>query len=622
MCGIFGVVAAGGGLGEQDIAASGHSLRHRGPDDAGLWLSPDGRAALGHRRLSIIDLSAASHQPMASPCGRFVIVFNGEIYNFAELRANLVRDGVAFTSAGDTEVVLAGYMRWGERCLERLNGMFAFAILDRGGPDTAASLFFARDRAGEKPFYYRHADGRFAFASELKGLEHPGRIDHQGLNHYLALGYVPGDLCLFEGVRKLSPAHCGRFFLQSGALSIRRFWALPENLPRASDDGEALADEAARLIEDSVRLRLVADVPVGVLLSGGLDSSLVVAAAARVAGQSVETFTITVPGSPLDEARHAEIVARHFGTRHNVLPMAEAGLGLLDGLAPLVDEPIADSSILPAWMVFGLARRKVTVALGGDGGDELFGGYGDYTASLRDWRRLGWIPPAGLRAAAAAAALLPAGVRGRNRVASLRGGALQQMIWGRPYFDRHLRTRLLDRETLELLQDDLDAPEGFLLALFRQGRDPIDCMTRTHFGSILPDDFLVKVDRASMAHSLEVRAPFLDHRLIEFAFGRVPSEWKVHGGESRRLQRMLARRWLPAGLDIDRKQGFSIPMDQWLRSEGEEGLRRRLADLPDCIEKAEVDRLIIGHLRGRTNGARLFALIMLAVAYGNSRRRT
>ncbi|HNQ57277.1 MAG: asparagine synthase (glutamine-hydrolyzing) [Rhodocyclaceae bacterium] len=620
MCGIFGVVAPCGGLGEQDIAAAGHLLRHRGPDDSGLWLSPDGRAALGHRRLSILDLSAASHQPMPSPCGRYVIVFNGEIYNFAELRTNLIRDGVAFTSAGDTEVVLAAYLRWGERCLERLNGMFAFAILDRGDPDTTASLFFARDRAGEKPFYYRHADGRFAFASELKGLDHPGRIDLQGLNYYLALGYVPGDLCLFDGVRKLPSAHCGRLMLQSGQLSIRRYWALPENHPVTGTDGEVLADEAARLIEDSVRLRLVADVPVGVLLSGGLDSSLVAAAAARVAGQPVETFTITVPGSPLDEARHAEVVARHFGTRHNVLPMAETGLGHLDGLAPFVDEPIADSSILPAWMVFGLARKKVTVALGGDGGDELFGGYGDYTASLRDWQRLGWIPRVGLKATAAAASLLPAGVRGRNRVASLRGGPLQQMIWGSPYFDRCLRTRLLDRETRELLRDDLDAPEGFLLTLFQQGRDPIDCMTRTHFGSILPDDFLVKVDRASMAHSLEVRAPFLDHRLIEFAFGRVPSEWKVRDGESRRLQRMLARRWLPSELDIDRKQGFSIPMDQWLRSEGEDGLRQRLAGLPDCIERGEVDRLIIGHFRGRTNGARLFALIMLAIAYRNSRK--
>ena len=620
MCGIFGVISPGGGLGERDVVASSDSLRHRGPDDSGLWLSPDRRAALGHRRLSIIDLSAASHQPMVSPCGRFVIVFNGEIYNFADLRAGLVREGVAFASTGDTEVVLAAYMRWGDRCLERLNGMFAFAVLDRGDQKSPTSLFFARDRAGEKPFFYRHAEGRFSFASELKALDHPGRIDQQGLNHYLALGYVPGNLCLYEGVSKLPPAHCGRFDIRSGELSIRRYWELPENLSQQGGDGEGLADEAGFLLEDSVRLRLVADVPVGVLLSGGLDSSLVVAAAARVSGHPVETFTIALPGSPLDEAHHAERVARHFGTRHHVLPMAEAGLALLDGLAPLIDEPIADSSILPAWMVFGLARQRVKVALGGDGGDELFGGYGDYTASLRDWRRLRRVPSVALRAAAAAASLLPAGVRGRNRLASLRGGPLQQMIWGSPYFDQRLRQRLLSDHTLDSLGGNLDAPERFLLDFYGEGKDPVDRMTRTHFGSILPDDFLVKVDRASMAHSLEVRAPFLDHRLIEFAFGRVPSRWKVKDGESRRLQRILARRWLPQDLDIDRKQGFSIPMDQWLRSEGEDGLRQRLADLPDCIEKTEVHRLIIGHMRGRTNGARLFALIMLAIANRNQRK--
>lgn len=620
MCGIFGLVAPGGSIREQDVAASCDLIRHRGPDDRGVWMSPDGTVALGHRRLSIIDLSAASHQPMASPCGRYVIAFNGEIYNFAELRTDLVRDGAVFHSTGDTEVVLAAFIRWGEGCLDRFNGMFALAILDRGGSDVGASLFFARDRAGEKPFYYRHADGRFAFASELKALDHPGRIDIQGINHYLALGYVPGDLCLFEGVRKLPPAHFGWLSLRTGVLQIKRYWALPQNRPLAGVSGEDLADEAGHLLEDSVRLRLVADVPVGVLLSGGLDSSLVVAAAARVASQPVETFTIALPGSSLDESLHAEKVARYFGTRHNVLPLAETGLGLLDGLMSMVDEPIADSSILPAWAVFGLARQRVTVALGGDGGDELFGGYGDYTSGLSDQRRLGWIPPFVLARIADAAALLPAGVRGRNRLASLRGGPLQQLVWGHPYFDRRLRLRILDRDTTTLLRDDLEAPERFLLGLYEQGQDPVDRMTRTHFGSILPDDFLVKVDRASMAHSLEVRAPFLDHNLIEFAFGRVPSDWKVLVGQSRRLQRALARSWLPADLDVERKQGFSIPLDQWLRESGEDELRRRLAGLPDCIDKCEVDRLIIGHFRGRANGARLFALIMLAGAYRKVRK--
>lgn len=618
MCGIFGVVSLNG-LADIDQVNDGIGrISHRGPDGSGTWLSGDGRVALGHRRLSIIDLSMASHQPMATDDGRYTIVFNGEIYNYRALRDELMALGFPFVSTGDTEVVLAAYRVWGAGCLEKMNGMFALAIHDRGDATHPPQLFFARDRAGEKPFYYIKDERRFQFASELKSLRHGGRVSLNGLNHYLALGYVPGGLCLFEGVHKLPPGHCGRLDLNSGTLQIWRYWALPENRPDARVDGPQLAAEAGSLLEDSVRLRLVADVPVGVLLSGGLDSSLVVAAAARVSSSPVDTFTIALPGSSLDEALHAQLVASHFGTRHHVLPLADASLNQLDGLAPFVDEPIADSSILPAWLVFGLARQQVTVALGGDGGDELFGGYGDYTNSLSDAARWGWVPRGVQATLARAAACLPAGVYGRNRLASQLGGPYQQLIWGRPYFDGQLRRRLFKGDALASLGGALMAPEHFLLSLFKQGCDPLDSMTRTHFGSILPDDFLVKVDRASMARSLEVRAPLLDHRLIEFAFGRVPSHWKVLKGQPRRLQRLLARTWLPDTLDVNRKQGFSIPVNEWLRAEGETKLMARLEGLPDVLEQADVRRLVRGHLAGRANGGRLFALIMLAIAMKNA----
>ena len=620
MCAIAGLIQFDNPADPALLKWATDTLAHRGPDGEGRWVSDCRRVALGHRRLSVLDLTDHASQPMHSRDGRYTIVFNGELYNFAELRAELESRGERFTSTGDTEVLLAAYATWGEGCLARFNGMFAFAIHDRGTPTQGASLFFARDRAGEKPFYFTHAWHGFAFASELKGLAHGGTVNLQALNHYLSLGYVPADLCLFDGVRKLPPGHCARLDLHTRELTTRPYWRLPDNRPDKTADHEALADEAGALLEDSVRLRLVADVPVGVLLSGGLDSSLVVAAAAHVSSRPVETFTIALPGSSLDEAHHAQQAASHFGTRHHVLPLADASLHLLDGLAPLIDEPIADSSILPAWLVFGLARRHVTVALGGDGGDELFGGYSDYPTSLADAQRFGWVPPALLRSVASAAAVWPGGVRGRNRVASLRGGALQQMIWGRPYFDVALRRRILRRPVAESLGAGIEAPEQFLLGLFRQGRDAVDAMTRTHFGSILPDDFLVKVDRASMAHSLEVRAPLLDHRLIEFAFGRVPSRWKVHGGESRRLQRILARRWLPPELDVNRKQGFSIPINEWLRAEGEQALMRRMDGLPDVIDLDEVRRLVRGQLKGRANGARLFALLMLAIAMRNLTR--
>lgn len=617
MCGIYGAYSYRGDLRVDDLTTHRDRLLHRGPDDGGTWLSDDRRLGLAQRRLSIIDLSQGGHQPMISADGRLVIVFNGEIYNYREIRETLKSQGAVFASDSDTEVLLQAYNTWGEACLEHLNGMFAFAVFDQGTAQTEASLFFARDRAGEKPFYYTHEAGRFTFASELKALAHAGQVDLQALNHYLSLGYVPGDMCLFAGVNKLPPAHCGRLNLTSGAVSIRRYWSLPAHQPAASAEGEALAQEAGGLIEDSVRLRLVADVPVGVLLSGGLDSSLVVAAAARVSSTPVETFTVALPGSALDEAHHAQKVASFFGTRHHVLPLDKPSLSLLDGLAPYIDEPIADSSILPAWLVFGLARQHVTVALGGDGGDELFGGYTDYTTSYADDKRWSAVPTRVLRGLAAAAALMPAGVHGRNRLASLRGGPFQQLIWGRPYFDSSLRRRLLKPAATRSLGAALEAPEQFLLALFGQGSDPMDAMTRTHFGSILPDDFLVKVDRASMMHSLEVRAPLLDHRLIEFAFGRVPSRWKVRGAESRRLQRLLAKQWLPQDLDVNRKQGFSIPINEWLRNEGEAGLMARMGGLPDNINMEEVQRLVRGHIAGRANGGRLFALIMLAIAMRN-----
>lgn len=615
MCGIVGVVS----INKKVVQPSGwyNSMRHRGPDDFGEWRSADDRVMLGHARLAIQDLSPLGHQPMLRDGGRYAIVFNGEIYNFKALRSELQELGHVFRSTGDTEVVLAAYEEWGPKCVELFNGMFALAIFDQGINGAEAKLFLARDRAGEKPLYYMHHKGGLQLASELKVLPHGGLIDMQALNHYLALGYVPADMCLFEGVRKLPPAHCAQYSLRTGELRLWRYWSLPANKAAVQVDGHALAQEAGRLIEDSVRLRLEADVPVGVLLSGGLDSSLVAAAAARVSTRPVQTFTIALPGSPLDEAHHAQKVADYLGTQHHVLELHKPSLGLLDGLAPLIDEPIADSSILPAWMVFGLARQEVTVALGGDGGDELFGGYTDYTTSLADQLRWGACPKALLSTVAQLASKLPAGVRGRNRVASLRRGPLQQMIWGRPYFDEQLRKRILKKDNWHHLKDQQAGPEKFLLSLFDEGTTDIDRMTRTHFGSILPDDFLVKVDRASMAHSLEVRAPMLDHRLIEFCFSEVPDHWKVKDGESRRLQRILAQEWLPPDLDTKRKQGFSIPVNEWLRAEGESALMARMASLPEVINMNEVRSLVRGHLAGRANGGRLFALIMLALAMQN-----
>ena len=620
MCGIYGIAKHRSAVDLNSLIRQRNLLSHRGPDDAGAWISRDSCAALGHRRLSIIDLSPAGHQPMVSEDGCCVIAFNGEIYNFRALRGELQQLGFQFRSDSDTEVMLVAYRAWGESCLSRFNGMFAFVIYDYGDNGTPPSLFFARDRAGKKPFYYFYDGREFEFASELKAISHKGDVSLFALNYYLALGYIPGDQCFFEGVKKLPPAHAGRLNLNTFDLNIWQYWQLPVNQPSTGVSGEALADEAESLLSDAVSLRMVSDVPLGVLLSGGLDSSLIAAVAARQSSAPIKTFTLSLPGSKLDEASYAQCVADHLSTDHHVLELSMPSLGDLEEIASLIDEPLADSSLIPSYLISKLTRQHVTVVLGGDGGDELFGGYSDYPLALASQQQLGWVPRPLLAGVSYLAGLLPAGVRGRNRLYSLRGGALEQQIWGSPYFDIALRKRLFTPDQLLQLGDQLEAPERFLLGLFHTGQGAVDCMTRSHFGSILPDDFLVKVDRASMAVSLEARTPFLDHRLVEFAFSKIPSIWKVRGNETRRVEQILARRYLPSQLDTKRKQGFSIPLDDWMRADKCEMVRNYMPYLPECIHRGEIEKLIAGLLSGRANGARLYSLLVLGIAMKNKGR--
>ena len=617
MCGIVGQSSLFDRINYVELIRRRDRLAHRGPDDSGQWSSADGRVVLGHRRLSILDLSSAGHQPMVSRCGRYVIVFNGEVYNYLELRHELELAGVRFSGSGDTEVVLAAYATWGNDCISRFNGMFAFAIFDHGNSFEPRRLFFARDRVGKKPFYYQSNVKGFTFASELKALDTRGGIDLLALNSYLALGYVPADLCIAKDVAKLPPAHAGEYLCDTGHLNIWKYWSLPAYEPALDISVDSLAEETEALLQDAVRLRLRSDVPVGVLLSGGLDSSLVTACAARATSAPIKTFTISFPGTRYDEASYANIVAQQFGTEHHVLELPTPSLAALDDFAHLIDEPLADSSVIPSFLVSRLTAQHVKVALGGDGGDELFGGYSDYPTAVRDASRFSWVPPELWKRMAAIARSLPAGVPGRNRLTALRGGPFQSLVWGSPYFDAGLRRRILNPDVVSSIGQQYEAPELWRLSLFESGADPIDSMTRTHFGSILPDDFMVKVDRASMAVGLELRAPLLDTRLVEFAFGRIPSAWKVLGNETRRLQKRVGERLLPAALDLNRKQGFSIPLNEWLRASGGAELQQVRKYLPSCVNQGEVDKLLHGHMNGRANGGRLFALLMLAIASKN-----
>lgn len=620
MCGIYGLAQRRGGINTGSVRVHCARLKHRGPDDDGVWIAGDGKVCFAHRRLSIIDLSVGGHQPMIGKNGRLAIVFNGEIYNFRDLRRKLEATH-RFTSESDTEVLLAAYATWGEACVEHLNGMFAFSIYDAGNGRRGPSIFLARDRVGEKPLYYSVDEKRFQFASELKAIDSDRGIDRAALEHYLALGYVPGSLCLAAGVAKLPPGHAARFDVEVWDLRVWQYWALPPNRPLPDLDGEALADEAERLLRDSVAKRLVADVPVGVLLSGGLDSSLVTAAAAAVSSRPLQTFTVSVPGTRMDELPHARRIASHFATEHHVLSIDRPSLDIVRDIAPFVDEPIADSSILPTFLVCKHTRTRVKVGLAGDGGDELFGGYPHYAQILYDRRRWNWVPKALWRSLAGLAAQFPAGIKGRRRISSLRNGPLQQNLWGTSYFDSALRRQLLASE-YEVGSTPSGrgavSPETTLRNIFDTGTSPLDCMMRADFHGQLSGAYLVKIDRASMAHGLELRVPLLDHRLVEFCFGRIPDRCKVEGSVTRRIERKLARRMLPADFVLDRKQGFSVPLDDWLRTGKCEIVRDHIPHLPPVIVRREVERLIEGQMRGRSNGARLFSLLMLAISAKNN----
>jgi asparagine synthase (glutamine-hydrolysing) len=460
--------------------------------------------------------------------------------------------------------------------------------------------------------FYHQANGVLRFASELKALladpALPRRIDPAALDCYLAMGYVPGERCMLQGFNKLPPAHALLFDLQTGQAKIWRYWQLPELEATSSRpvDDAALLDELEALLEDAVRRQMVADVPVGVLLSGGVDSSLITAMAVRSSSQ-VQTFTIGFPGhGKLDETEHARLIARHFGTRHTELMAEPATADLLPRLARQFDEPMVDSSMIPTFLVSQLVRQHCTVALGGDGGDELFGGYHHYSRLLWRQKKLRPIPrPLRNGIALAAEKLLPVGVKGRNWLQGLGADLDKGLPLIASCFDATTRGRLL------AVQSGWHAQaEDVLLSRVPVHPDLLQRATRMDFAN-LAENILVKVDRASMLNSLELRAPFLDYRLIEFAFGKVPSHLKATPQDKKILLKRLTARVLPPGFDRQRKQGFSIPLAEWLKCGAFRALFQEVLRDPKCsFDARTVDGLLRGQDRGRSNSERLFALVL------------
>lgn len=586
MCGIVGQL---GDIDPPAVEAATNRLHHRGPDDRGIWFDTAAGVALGHTRLAVIDLSPTGAQPMVSADGNLVLVYNGEIYNFAALRSELEGRGVRFRGDADTEVLVEAFATWGiEPALQRVDGMFAFAVWDRGRRE----LTLGRDRMGEKPLYYGKVGNGFAFASELRALQAlPGfdnEIDRDSLTLFLRHKYVPAPYSIFRRISKLP---------QASTLTVRRnaapgtpspYWSLFDHLPPGDPlSPDEAVDHFADLLIEMVRQRMVADVPLGAFLSGGVDSSLVTAAMTAT-GADVKTYTIGLTESAFDESEDARRVAKHLGTDHTEMEVTPAmALALVPELPHIYDEPFADSSQIPTHLVSKLARDHVTVALSGDGGDELFGGYNRYVWAPRLLRRMRPIPSPLRRAVSKAMTAVPE--RSWDAVAKLVPQASRPRLAGMKV---HKAARALVGDTdvamLRRLTTHWDEPAALVIGgtepttalsdatTWPPIADPALRMMTMDAITYLPDDILVKLDRAAMAVSLETRAPLLATPIVEFAAG-LPLDLRIRGGETKWLLRAVLDRWVPRHL-IDRpKAGFGVPIDEWLRGP----LRSWAADLLD-----------------------------------------
>jgi len=614
MCGITGVLRSGRAIEAAELVSMRDRMAHRGPDDAGLWIHPTGKAGLAHRRLSIIDLSAAGHQPMGSSKGDLVLTYNGEIYNFQALRAELEGKGHYFRSRTDTEVILHAYQEWGLEALGRLNGMFALALYDL----TLDRLILARDRFGEKPLYYCRQSGSFLFSSELKGLfAHPDfapTIAPEMLSLYLVHGYLPYPHTIFARTAKLPPGHYLLVQGQSHEMELAPYWdPLAQLGSRAGDQSaEQLVDTLDSLLTEAVRLRLVADVPVGAFLSGGVDSALIVSLMARLQAR-IKTFSIGFASDRFDEAPHARAIASHLGCEHHehyVSPQ-EAQEALV-GLPEIYDEPFADSSAIPTRLVSQFAREQVKVVLTGDAGDELFGGYTSYPrlALAAPLLQL----PLWLRELLAGLLRAAGPPRWRRHAALLR----QREAWAFfLYLSERSVAKLPDVTRLLPGTDARLVAESSFADAFKsaQGQGLVQSALYADLRSYMVDDNLAKVDRASMSVSLEARVPFLDLHVAKFALGLSPAaKLGAWGQDRKRLLRRLLARYLPRPLFERPKRGFSVPLAHWLRGDLrwllrdylEEGRLRR----EGLFDPALVAGLVREHLEGqRDREAILWALV-------------
>ncbi|MBN1805930.1 MAG: asparagine synthase (glutamine-hydrolyzing) [Sedimentisphaerales bacterium] len=609
MCGIVGVFnTERKPVSESLLVRMNEQIVHRGPDDDGYWL--DGHVGLAMRRLSIIDV-AGGKQPLYNEDGQIVTVYNGEIYNFPELRKGLIKRGHTLRTKCDTEVIPHLYEEKGDTFINDLNGMFAIGLWDR----TQQRLLLIRDRLGIKPLYYTQANGQVLFGSELKSLVAAGidrTVSKEALYHYLTYGYIPAPLTIYHNVFKLQPGHLA--IVTDASLEIKRYWEVKPGQQEVYTEEEWL-EQLEELLMDAVRRRLISDVPLGALLSGGVDSSLVVAMMAKCSRNRVKTFTIGFDEAYYNEAQHARKVAEQYGTDHNELIVRPKVADHFEKIVLQYDEPFADSSAIPTYFVSKMAREHVTVALSGDGGDELFAGYNRYVEFFRK-RPLYYIPsPIRRYTFGSLGRMLPFGTHGKRFLLSLALNPLTDFVTGRGSFSNN---DLISPDYISENNniDTMDIAKPYINAHYPHELDAL-CMHDLKL--YLPDDILTKVDRASMAVSLEVRVPLLDYRLVEFAFG-LPPRLRLRGNTGKYLLKRLLERYLPAKHIYRSKHGFGVPLSKWFRNE----LREPLHDMLNTnmirniglFNPKTVQRIIDMHMTGKWNYASKIWQVLVAQIWG------
>ena len=641
MCGIAGFLDRSGSKSEERLLEVARrmstSLTHRGPDDDGHWADPASGIALGFRRLSIIDVSPTGHQPMQSASGRFVVIFNGEIYNYPELRAELVRNHqVKLRGTSDTEVMLSAFDAWGiDASLRRLNGMFAVAVWDR----SEQALYLCRDRIGEKPLYYGWMNNVFLFGSELKALAaHPdfrSEIDHTAIAGYLRYGYVPTPRSIYQGVSKLPPATFIKVKKETREISPQSYWSMREVAQRGIQQPfrgslEDAVESLTTRLTKTVKSRMQSDVPLGAFLSGGIDSSTVVGMMQSVSSRPAHTFSIGFQEDSHNEAEDAERVAKHLRTEHTDFYVSSAqALDVIPRMPELFDEPFSDSSQIPTFLISQMAKRHVTVALTGDGGDEIFGGYNRYLWHGRVWNLLKRMPGFATSGLARSITMLsPAAWDRTFRLGSpfMPASALQRLGGEKLHKLANIVRARSERELYRQISSVSAFPSQLLSAEYKHlssdtvpdsfgATDFIEEMMYLDTITYLPDDILVKVDRASMGASLETRAPFLDHEIIEFAW-TLPLSMKVRNGKGKYVVREVLRKFVPPALTDRPKAGFGVPLGSWLRQElrdwAEDALDANRMRARGLLDPEAVNKKWKEHLSGRRDwGYLLWSVLML-----------